>query len=91
MEVKLIGHRWFSPSKKSLFTTYYLERALQKGQVIDNYLLQQILEQNRIWRLVLERIVTIIQTLAQQNLALKVTENRLQMMTIVDQRTFSLS
>lgn len=61
-----------SPAHRIAFMEWKsLERRLKQGSVIDNTLQQQILEQSRIWREVLERIIATIQTLAQQNLALR--------------------
>lgn len=61
-----------SPAHRVAFLEWKdLERALQKGTVIDDRLQQQVLEQSRIWRVVLERVIATVQTLAQQNLALR--------------------
>lgn len=48
-----------------------MERSLKKGGLLDDRLQQQIRNETKVRRDILERIIATIQTLAQQNLALR--------------------
>lgn len=61
-----------SPAHRSSFIEWKdMERSMKNGGLIDDRLQQQIRDKVRAWRNILERIFATIQTLAQQNLALR--------------------
>lgn len=61
-----------SPAHRSAFIEWKeLERAFNKGGLIDDHLQRQINKEANTWKEILERIVATVQTLAQQNLALR--------------------
>jgi hypothetical protein len=65
-----------SPVHRSAFLAWEeLERGLNKSELIDDHLQQQIAKAAKKWREILERITATVQTLAQQNLPLEVTES----------------
>lgn len=68
---RIQNHETSAAHRSAFMEWKELERSLNKGPAIDSHLQRQVCEAAKIWKEILERVIATVQTLAQQNLALR--------------------